>query len=169
MNARKYSVTEIESFMDQLVSRNGAERETARKSLVRVGKPAVQHLTHALQHSGSDQFRWEAAKTLGEIGDESGIPVLVSALEDRNHDVAWLAAEALKKFKKIAWLPLLHALIRKGSDSVQLRQGVHHVLRNQQETGFVDLLSRLTKALESGSVPESSAVAAYDIMKRMKG
>lgn len=169
MNTRKYTETEIESYMDLLLSRDGATRESARKSLVRVGKPAVIPLTRALQHSGSDQFRWEAAKTLGEIGDSSGIPVLVSALEDRNHDVAWLAAEALKKFKKIAWLPLLNTLIKKGSDSIQLRQGVHHVLRNQNEEGFADLLRKLTKALESGSVPETSAGAAHDILKRMKG
>jgi len=136
---------------------------------VAVGKGAVILLTRALQNSSSDQFRWEAAKTLGEIGDSSGIPVLVSALEDRNHDVAWFAAEALKKFKKIAWQPLLRTLIRNGSDSVQLRQGVHHVLRNQTEVGFGDLLTALTKALESSSVPKSSTVAANNILKRMKG
>jgi len=166
---RKYTETEIDSFMELLLSRDGATREQARKSLVSVGKPAVIILTRALQNSGSDQFRWEAAKTLGEIGDTGGIPVLVSALEDRNHEVAWFAGEALKKFRKIAWLPLLRALVKKGSDSVRLRQGVHHVLRDQNEAGFGDLLKSLMKALESGSVPESSAVAAHGILKRMKG
>lgn len=166
---RKYTEIEIESFMESLRSRDGATREMARKSLVSVGKPAVLSLTRALQNSGSDQFRWEAAKTLGEIGDSSGIPVLVSALEDRNHDVAWLAAEALKKFRKNAWLPLLRAVVKKGSDSVLLRQGAHHVLRDQNEAGFGNLIKSLVKALESGSVRESSAIAAHGILKRMKG
>ena len=38
---------------------------------------------------------------------------------------------------------------------------------NQKEDGFNDLLATLLKALESSSAPESSAVAAYDILKRM--
>ncbi len=166
---RKYTEAEIASFMQLLLDRDGATRETARKSLVAVGKPAVHYLSQALQESGSDQFRWEAAKTLGQIGDSGGIPVLVSALEDRNHDVAWYAAEALKKFRKIAWLPLLHALVNKGSESVRLRQGVQHVLRGQNEAGFGDLLQSLMNALQSGSVHESSAAAANGILKRMKG
>ena len=77
--------------------------------------------------------------------------------------------QALKKFKKIAWQPLLRTLIRNRSNSIQFRQGVHHVLRNQNAAGFGDLLTALMKALESGSVHKSSAAVANDILKRMKG
>jgi hypothetical protein len=118
--------------------------------------------------SGFLKYRWEAAKILAAIGDYKAIPSLVKALEDRDHDVAWLAAVALKKFKKAAWPALLRGLIKRKSHSVFLCQGAHHVFRNQKEEGFNDLLAVLTKALESGTVAASIAIAAYDILKQMK-
>jgi hypothetical protein len=63
---------------------------------------------------------------------------------------------------------LLRALIDRGTDSVSLRQGAHHVLRNQKEPGFTALLNSLVKAIEFSTVPESTSLAAYEILKRMK-
>jgi HEAT repeat protein len=154
--------------MDRLASKDGMIRQKARESLVALGKPSVSSLIQALQNSPSDQVRWEAAKALGAIGDTRSIPSLVKALEDSNFDVAWLAAEALSTFKKTAWPPLLRALTKDGSHSVLLRQGIHHVLVNQKEDGFNDLLATLIKALEPSAVTESAIVAAYEIRKRMK-
>ena len=163
--------TNLESWMKMLASKDGMIRQKARKSLVALGKPAVSSLAQALQDSKSDQIRWETAKALGAIGDTRSIPPLVKALEDTDLDVAWLAAEALKKFKKAAWPSLLRALIKVRQDSsasVSLRHGAHHVLRKQKENGFNDLLASLTKALESNTASESTPVAAYDILKRMR-
>jgi len=160
--------TNIESLMEKLASKDGVTRTKARKSLIALGKPAVPSLIGTLQNSKLDHLRWEAAKTLGAIGDAKAIPPLVKALEDGDHDVAWLAAVALKKFKKAAWPTLLRVLIKRRSDSVLLRQGAHHVLLNQKEDGFNDLLATLKKALASNTVPESTAIAAYDILKLMK-
>jgi hypothetical protein len=92
----------------------------------------------------------------------------VKALEDSDSDVAWLAAEGLRKFKQVAWPPLLRALLKHGPDSALLRQGAHHVLRNQRAQGFNNLLATLSKALESGALPKSATIAAHDIFKRMK-
>ena len=168
MSKQKWTETDIESLMELLSSKNDATRLKARKSLVALGKPAVPSLIRTLQNSKQDHLRWEAAKTLGAIGDFRSIPVLVNALEDCNPDVAWLAAEALRKFKKEAWPALLHALIKSKSDSVLLRQGTYHVLRNQKENGFNDLLAALIKTLKSNSVPISKPLAAYDLLKRLK-
>ena len=169
-NEQNFTGTNPEALMEMLASKKGTNRQKARKSLVALGKPAVSSLTQALQNSKLDQVRWEAAKTLGAISDTRAVPSLVKALEDKDQDVAWLAAEALKKFKKAAWPVLLRALIKRGSDSVSLRRGAHHVLRDQKENGFNDLLKTLTKTLEleSGAIPESTALAAYDILKQMK-
>ncbi len=134
-----------------------------------LGKPAVLSLNQALQNSRLGQVRWEAAKALGAIGDARAIPRLVNALEDSDPDVAWLAAEALRQFKKRAWPQLLVLLIKNGSESALLRQGAHHVLRNQKESGFNDLLASLREDLESNTVQESTPVTAYAILKRMKG
>jgi HEAT repeat protein len=169
MNKQKWTGTNLESLMDLLASKNVATRLKARKSLVALGKPAVPSLNRTLQNSKEDHLRWEAAKTLGIIGDIRSIPVLVTALEDSNPDVAWLAADALRKFKKAAWPQLLNALSKRTrSNSFLLRQGAHHVLRNQKEDGFNDLLAILIKTLESNSLPISTLAAAYNLRKRLK-
>jgi len=169
MIKEKQAGTNIKLLMDILKSENGANRQKARKSLVALGKPAVPSLIRALQNSKLDQVRWEAAKALGAIGDTRAISPLVKVLEDSDPDVAWLAAEALRQFKKVAWPPLLRQLIKDGSESAVLRQGAHHVLRNQKENGFNDLLASLREDLESNTVQESTPVTAYAILKRMKG
>jgi HEAT repeat protein len=168
MNEQKGTGTNIETLMDMLASKDGVIRQNAREALVALGKPAVSSLIQALQNSRLDQVRWEAAKALGSISDTRSMPSLVKALEDSNSDVAWVAADALKPFKKAAWPPLLQALIDSDSDSVGLRKGAHHVLVDQKEDRFNDLLATLLKALESSSAPESSAVAANEILKRLK-
>jgi hypothetical protein len=92
---------------------------------------------------------------------------LAQALEGRDPDVAWLAAEALRKFKKAAWPVLLRTLITQPEYSDALRQGVHYVFRTQQEEGFNDLLKLLLKALEAETVPEMVPVAARNLLERM--
>jgi HEAT repeat protein len=167
MNEKKGTDTNLESLIDMLANKDGVIRQKAREELMALGKPAVFSLIQALQNSKLDQVRWEAAKALGSINDTRSIPPLVKALEDSNSDVAWTAADALKAFRKAAWPPLLQALIKSTSESVALRKGAHHVLVDQKEDGFNDLLATLLKALESSAAPESSAVAAHEILKRM--
>jgi len=167
MNEQKGTDINLDSLMEKLASKDGVIRQKAREALVVLGKPAVSSLIQALQSSQEDQVRWEAAKALGNIGDIGAIPSLVKALEDNNSDVAWTAADALKTFRKTAWPSLLEALIKSKADAVALRKGAHHVLVNQKEDGLNDLLATLLKALESSSAPESSAVAANEILKSM--
>jgi hypothetical protein len=167
MNEKKGTDTNLESLMDELANKDGMIRQKAREALVALGKPAVSSLIQALQNASLDQVRWEAAKALEGISDTGAMPALVKALEDSNSDVAWVAANALKTYKMSAWPPLLQALIKGKSDSIALRKGAHHVLVDQKEDGFNELLAALLKALESSSAPESSAVAAHDILKKM--
>lgn len=168
MTTKTLTGTNIESLMDKLASKDGMVRQKARESLVALGKPAVSSLNKALQHSASDQVRWEAAKALGVINDARSIPTLVEALSDSNSDVTWLAAEALRKFKKTAWPLLLRALMKNEPNSGLLYQGAHHVLLDQQEDGFDDLLAALVEALEHGELSESAMVTAHEILERMK-
>jgi HEAT repeat protein len=168
MNKQNWTSLNIKSLMDLLANKDGSTRQKARKSLVALGKPAVPSLSRVLQNSKLDHLRWEAAKTLGSIDDTRAITSLVKALQDKNQDVRWLAAVALRKFKKAAWLQLLNALIKSKPDSVLLRKGTHHILRDQKEDGFNDLLATLTKALEPGAVPESTAISAFNVLKQLK-
>jgi hypothetical protein len=158
----------LDSLIGTLASRDGMARLRARKTLVAVGKPATLSLIRALRNSKADQVRWEAAKALNAIGDARAAPALVRALEDKNRDVAWLAAEALRNLKTAAWPVLFRTLIKRGARSAWLRQGAHHVLRNQREEGFNDVLALLLKALDDTTIPETTMVAAYEILERMK-
>lgn len=160
--------TDIKSLLDLLADKDGVIRRKARKALVAMGEIVAPSLTRILRNTKLDHLRWEAAKTLGAIGDVRAIPSLVKALEDRDIDVAWVAAESLRKFKKNAWPALFRELIKSKPESILLRQGVHHVLLKQKEAGFNDLLKALMVALESGTSPESASVAAYDILQRIK-
>jgi len=171
MSQQKQTGMDLTSLMELLASEDGMIRQEARKSLVVLGRSAVPFLVQALQNSKADPVRWEAAKALAAIGDTGNvesIPPLVKALEDSDYGVTWFAAEALRKFKKAAWLPVLSKLIADGLESVSLRRGMHHVFQHQKEDGFNDLLATLTKALANDTVPESATVAAYEILKRMR-
>jgi len=168
MNKQKLKRTDIKSLLDLLADKDGVIRKKARKALVAMGEIVVPSLTRVLRNSKLDHLRWEAAKSLGAIGDVRAIPSLVKALEDGDIDVAWVAADVLRKFKKDAWPALFRALIKSKPDSILLRQGVHHVLLNQKEDGFNDLLITLMKALKSSAAPELTTIAANEILKRMK-
>jgi len=168
MYEQKQSGISTQSLVNLLESEDQKVRTRARNSLVTIGKQAVAPLSLMLENSKTYKARWEAAKALSEIGDIKSIPTLVKALEDPESDVAWLAAKALEKFKKAAWSELLRALVNRGSDSVLLQHGAHHILRKQKVEGFNDLLDILRASLETGSIPESISPAAYNILELMK-
>lgn len=168
METQDQTVEDIGSLVYLLSSKDDKVRRKARKTLVVIGKPAVSSLSEVLQNSNVYKARWEAAKALGAIGDVSSIPSLVTALEDTESDVVWLAAEALKKFGKVAWPELLRALNKSGAESVTLRNASHHVFRNQHQKGFNDLLEALRKSLESGAVSESTPMAASNLLDKVR-
>jgi HEAT repeat protein len=157
----------LKETLNLLASKDTDSRRKARELLVILDKPAVSSLTIALQNSKDDHFRWEAAKTLGEINDPRSIPSFVKALEDSNLDVAWLAAETLGKFKMAAWPALLRMLIKRKPDSVLLRQGAHRVFLNQEEDGFNDFLESLRTSLKPNGDHELTVITANEILKRI--
>ncbi|MGO8692621.1 MAG: HEAT repeat domain-containing protein [Rectinemataceae bacterium] len=159
--------SDIESLIGTLASKIGAERQKARMTLENMGHEAVPSLCDALRKSRAKMVRWESAKALCAMRDPESIPFLVGALEDRDFDVAWLAAEALEKHGQVAWPELLHTLIKRGRDSVMLLEGAHHVLRKQRNESFDEALEVLVEALEFGKSSESVTVAAYKLLEKM--
>jgi HEAT repeat protein len=117
-----------ESFMDALSSHNDAERLKARHSLVALGKAALPPLIRALQ-SKHDLTRWEAVKSLTEIGDPESAPALIKTLADEEFDIRWLAAVGLIGMNLRALKPLLQALMDQ-RDSHLMREGAHHVIHD---------------------------------------
>ena len=136
----------IGALIADLGRKDGLVRERARQSLVAIGGPAVASLIEALADPNK-QMRWEAAKALGQIGDPAAAHVLMSALEDEVFDVRWLAAEGLSAIGRKALVPLLQALIER-SDSLWLREGVHHVLHDLSRGELKEVLRPVLAALE---------------------
>ena len=137
----------IETLIKTLSSHKDKARESARHTLVAMGKAAVPSLIEALQ-SKNTLMKWEAAKALGEIGDPETAPVLVKALEDDEFDVRWLAAEGLIKMNIRGLKPLLEALEHRG-DSAFLREGAHHVFHDLAKGGLRKSLVPVLAALEA--------------------
>ena len=107
-------------------SNAGAERERARRRLVRIGLAAVPPLLRCLEDE-EEIVRWEAAKTLKEIAEPSTAHALVAALADPEQGVRWVASEAVIALGVRALPPLLEGIVRY-ADSIWFRESAHHIL-----------------------------------------
>lgn len=121
--------------------------QVARRKLVSIGSAAVGPLVRELA-SPTHWVRWEAAKALGQIGDKTAAEALVKALEDKEFDVRWLAAEGLINIGRDALKPLLTALADHGDKSIWLRRGAHHVLHDMRRGKLDAILRPVMVALE---------------------
>lgn len=100
-------------------------------SLVRLGHDAVPALLKAAT-SNSAWIRWQAIRALGEIRDRRALPVLVRALGDRDHSVAWMAAKSLVQFGKPAVAPVLR-LLTTAEMTPWLAETASYVLQHQRD------------------------------------
>jgi HEAT repeat protein len=136
----------IGSLVNSLDSKDGRIRVRARQFLVSIGPKAVPALVEALS-SNDEHIRWEAAKSLGQIGDPTATQILIKALDDKVFEVRWLAAEGLASIGQPAIVPLLRRLIDE-PESVSVRDGVHYVLRNMRSKEQNIKLQSVLDALE---------------------
>jgi hypothetical protein len=79
-------------------------------ALVQIGHAAVPALIEKCA-TGSSWVRWQCIRALGEICDGRALPVLVQALLDSDHSVAWMAAKELVRFGKLCLEPVLRLLM----------------------------------------------------------
>lgn len=118
-------------------------------------------------HHPNNWVRWEAAKTLGEIGDPEAAPALVESLEDEEFDVRWLAAIGLIGMNIKGLKPLLQALRKKG-DSVLLREGAHHVIHDLAKGGLRKYLAPLKVVLEDIEPAVEVPQSAYKVLDMLE-
>jgi HEAT repeat protein len=161
----------IENLIAAFLIKDGWKRREARLALVDIGKPAVPYLIKALKHR-KPEVRWEAAKTLGAIGDPSSGQALVSALSDERFEIRWLAAEGLIALKLGAIEPLLKEMI-KNPESWELRQGAHHVLHALERNHLLNkscikLLNQLRGLDQELSIPMAAEDALKSLLKPVK-
>ncbi|MBZ0200070.1 MAG: HEAT repeat domain-containing protein [Ignavibacteriaceae bacterium] len=157
--------SEIHLLLETLGSEHGMERQKAREALVAKGKSTIDFLMELLSHP-KYIFRWEAAKTLEEIGDPLAIPLFIRTLEDEKSDVRWIAAKGLIKLGELSVKPLLQALIEK-SDSVFILEGAHHVFFDLHEDNKLPddfPIDKFLAAFKNPSFPENIKSLAYEIL-----
>ncbi len=160
---------EIQQLIKTLGSKNGMERKEARAKLVAKGKTTIDFLVELVSHP-QHVCRWEALKTMAEIGDPISIPLFIQALEDDESDIRWLAAEGLIKLGVQSIKPLLKTLIEK-SDSVFLLAGTHHIFYDLKKTeklpaGFP--ANKLLSALKNPGWIESVKPMAYELLNNLE-
>lgn len=157
--------TDIPNLVEQLQSEDGVARERARRRLVAMGSRATNSLLPLLGHK-RQQDRWEAVKALSDIGDPAVTERMVTLLRDDDSDIAWLAALALIKIGRPVLVPLMERVIDQ-PESVRLRRGVHHILKElQNEVSDVDLkpiLDLLNEHVDHERIP----VLADQIRKQL--
>ena len=160
---------ELQKLLNELGDKNDIKRKNARKALVAKGKKSIDFLIELLSHP-KHIYRWEAVKTLEEIGDPDTIPIFIQALEDDKSDVRWIAAEGLIKLGKKSIKPLLNVLIDK-SDSVFVLEGAHHIFFDLREKGLLPAgfpTHKLLSALKNPEWIDSVKPLVYDILKNLK-
>jgi hypothetical protein len=79
-------------------------------ALLQLGSAAVPVLI-AESKSNSAWIRWHCMHVLGQTADDRALPILVHALADQDHAVAWVAAKELPNFGKTIIRPVLHLLM----------------------------------------------------------
>lgn len=130
---KKSNYITLNFLVEKLCSERGVERKKAREELVEIGKDCIPYLVDLLEHPKHID-RWEAIKTMEEIGDASSLPLFLNALDDDKSDVRWIAANGLIKLGFQVVKPLLK-LTKKEIDSVFILDSAHHIIYDLRENG----------------------------------
>jgi len=157
----------IPSLVADLASPHPAVRTKSRKALVAIGKPAVPPLIRLLMHR-KPHVRWEAAKALCCIADPLAAAALVNALDDRDGDVRWLAAEGLAALGRDGLQPLLAALLQR-AQSCSFCEAAHHgchTLLKRKRLG--PILRPVLAALKESEPGVAAPPAAYAALSRLR-
>jgi len=87
----------IDAVLPSLFEAEPSIRASVAKLLGDIGDAAVApDLIEVLEYDDDDRARWEAAWSLGRIGDEQAIPALIDALNDTSEDVRWFSSWSLR-------------------------------------------------------------------------
>jgi hypothetical protein len=162
------SSEEIAIQIARFRSKEGFERQQARRRLTDIGRSAVPALIEALTDQ-NEYVRWEAARTLKDIPDESAAGALVTTLRDEVPGVRWLAAEALIELGEASLIPLLHGLM-KHFQLVFFRESAYHVLHSfEREKILHETLIHVLDALRTIQPVEIIPLGAYKALEWLSG
>lgn len=137
-------------------------------SLVRLGSLAVPALLQKSK-SRSAHIRWNCVRALGEIHDRRALPVLVDALQDDDHSVAWMAAKGLAQFGKDSLRPLVE-LLMSASMTPWLAETASYVLNSyaRRNSEAKDILEPLMKRMRESGFRVGTAVTAQKTLQQLQ-
>lgn len=119
-------------------------------SLVRLGPAAVPVLIET-STSSSTWMRWNCIRALGDIRDHRALPVLVRALLDLDHSVAWMGAKALVQFGSLSvglvlrllmtaettpWLVETGSFVLSSHQNPKLKPYLEPVIQRMHDVGY---------------------------------
>jgi HEAT repeat protein len=136
-------------------------------ALIKLGQLAVPALIQESK-SGSAWKRWQCIRALGDIHDLRALPVLVKALEDPDHSVAWMGAKSLVHFGKSGIRPVLEILIS-ASMTPWLAETASYVLNNrmQRDSAMKPYLEPLVQRMRESGFRVGTAVAARKALDQL--
>lgn len=155
----------VAELVARFAERDVITRQNARIALEEIGPPSVEALLAALE-TPVFRVRWEAAKALSTIADPRAAPALVRRLRDRAVGIRWLAAEGLIAIGRLSLRPLLESLISH-SDSIEMREGAHHVLHDLLPGKEFMHIVPVLEALEHPAPELEVPIAAQAVLDQM--
>ncbi|GAC1566218.1 MAG: hypothetical protein NVS3B14_07020 [Ktedonobacteraceae bacterium] len=137
-------------------------------SLVKLGPLAIPSLIQKSK-SSSAWTRWHCIRALGEIHDRRALPVLVDALQDSDHSVAWMAAKGLAQYGKDSLKPLLELLMH-AAMTPWLAETASYVLNSyaQRNSDAKAILEPLAQRMRQSGFRIGTAVAAQKTLEQLR-
>lgn len=158
-----------EKLVNELGDRQGMIRKKARKKLVAQGTRSIGILTELVDNP-KHIYRWEALKSLEEIGSPESIPVFINALENDFSEERWIAARGLVRIGSRSLRSLLELILEK-SDSVFVRSGAHHVIHDLNEKDQLPEdfpTEKMLSLLKNSGWEESLKLLVHTTLKEVK-
>jgi HEAT repeat protein len=105
-------------------------------------------------------------RALGEIRDLRALPVLVGALADTDHAVAWMAAKGLTPFGRRCVEPVLRLLIS-ASTTPWLVETASYVLSSQHDPNLKPYLEPLLQHMHGVGYDVGTSLYAHKTLSRL--
>jgi hypothetical protein len=165
---RSGSPEAVPTLLDALHNADEPQSNQIFKALVNLGHLAVPALLDASQ-SNSSWMRWQSVRALGEIHDSRALPVLVRALNDSDHGVAWMAAKSVAPFGRDCIAPVLH-LLTTTAITPWLRETSAYVLSRQcqNHSELKPYLDPLLQQLHQSFYREGAGYAALKAQEQLE-
>lgn len=165
---RSGSPEAVQALLNALHGADEQQSSQIFMALTNLGPVAVPALIEA-SRSSSAWMRWHCIRALAEIHDARAFPVLVNALRDSDHSVAWMAAKGLAPFGKECVGPVLR-LLTTADMTPWLRETASYVLGRQCQyyQELKPALDPLLQEMRRSSYKDGTSYLALKAMEQLE-